>query len=146
MFYLRDAVESVNSRPADDENGLSDVESHYDEDCCDYGSISSEDSDLESLSERSTIRPGDDGPPIAPPAPPAFGVEFAAGPINLPTPPINTANEPIDSNPPEEATRPIPRTKSIAHHDINDNKLVWCSLDIETGGEYCTPGSRRQPN
>jgi hypothetical protein len=41
MFYLRDAVESGNSRHVDNQNGLSNVESHYDEDCCDYGSISS---------------------------------------------------------------------------------------------------------
>ena len=94
MFYLRDAVESANSRPADDENGLSDVESRYDEDCYDYGFLPSKDSGLESLSEGATIRPGDDGPPIAPPAPPDFGLEIAAGPIKFPPSHINTANEP----------------------------------------------------
>jgi hypothetical protein len=55
MFYLCDAVESGNSRHVDDQNGLSDVESHYDEDCCDYSSISSEESDLESLSDTAAV-------------------------------------------------------------------------------------------
>jgi hypothetical protein len=134
MFYLRDAVESGNSGPVDDQNGLSDVESFYDEDCCDYGSISSTESDLESLSDMPAVRADDDGPPIAPTAPPAFGVEFAPGPINFSRSPIT---ETIDAGPPEEETLPIPRNKSIAHHDLKDNNIVWCSLDLETGGEYC---------
>jgi hypothetical protein len=137
MFYLRDAVESAISRSADDENGLSDVESHYDEDCCDYGSVSSQDSDLESLSDTAAIRADDVGAPIAPPAPPAFGLEYAAGPINFPPSPISAVTETNDASPPEDETPPIPRTKSIAHHDLKANKVVWCSLDLETGGEYC---------
>ena len=36
---------------------------------------------------------------------------------------------------PEDPT--IPKGRSIAHHHIMDNKLVFVSFDIETGGEYC---------
>jgi hypothetical protein len=32
---------------------------------------------------------------------------------------------------------PIPPGKSIAHHYIKAHQVVYCSLDIETGGEYC---------
>ena len=32
---------------------------------------------------------------------------------------------------------PIPRGKSIAHHYFIKRRLVYCSFDIETGGEYC---------
>ncbi len=33
--------------------------------------------------------------------------------------------------------RPIPRGKSIAHHHITSGRAVFCSFDMETGGEYC---------
>lgn len=48
-----------------------------------------------------------------------------SNPPNIPTNP-NTAEDPS-----------IPKGRSIAHHEINKNKLVFVSFDIETGGEYC---------
>jgi hypothetical protein len=137
MFYLRDAVESANLRPADDENGLSDDEEHYDKDFADFDSITSKESEVQSLSIGAMMRAVDDGPPEAPPAPPAFGIQFAAGPINFPPPLINAVIETNNASHPEDETPPIPRNKSIAHHDLKAKKVVWCSLDLETGGEYC---------
>ncbi len=32
---------------------------------------------------------------------------------------------------------PIPRGKSIAHHHIQEQNVVYCSFDIETGGDKC---------
>ena len=36
----------------------------------------------------------------------------------------------------ESEEKPIPRGKSIAHHYVH-RKLVYVSLDLEQGGEYC---------
>ena len=32
---------------------------------------------------------------------------------------------------------PIPRGKSVAHHYFIKGRLIYCSFDVETGGEYC---------
>ena len=31
----------------------------------------------------------------------------------------------------------IPKTRSLAHHKFEANRVVFVSFDIETGGEYC---------
>jgi hypothetical protein len=58
----------------------------------------------------------------------------------LPAPPLlpATAN---DLNVAPTATGdkslPIPCGKSLAHHYIRAHKVVYCSFDLEHGGEYC---------
>ena len=52
---------------------------------------------------------------------------------------------PSAPNPPTEATpspahqdeKPIPRNKYIAHWPISENRAIFVSLDIATGGVYC---------
>jgi len=51
-----------------------------------------------------------------------------------------TLQPPDNSNPTvDETTEPpcIPSGKSITHFDLLSNNVVYCSLDVETGGEYC---------
>ena len=47
-----------------------------------------------------------------------------------------TNTTPIAPNP-ADAKRKPPRGKSIAHFDLHNHKIVFLSLDLETGGEYC---------
>jgi hypothetical protein len=96
-----------------------------------------EESEVQSLSNGATMQAVDDGPPEALPAPPAFGIQFAAGPINFAPSPINAVIETYNASHLEDKTPPIPCNKSIAHHDLKAKKVVWCSLGLETGGEYC---------
>ncbi len=50
------------------------------------------------------------------------------------TPDNTTANESQDNNPHK---LPIPKSKSIAYHTIDEGKAIYLSLDIKTGGENC---------
>ena len=53
---------------------------------------------------------------------------------SIPVPPTSQTNNGI----PEYDDGPnIPRGRSIAHLGIRDEKIVFVSFDIETGGEYC---------
>ena len=54
--------------------------------------------------------------------------------INAPTEMPNTRQSAI-SEPPTPHTTPIPRLRSIAHHDIINEKAWFLSLDVETAGE-----------
>jgi len=38
----------------------------------------------------------------------------------------------------------IPRGRSVAHDDIVGKKVVYASLDVETGGEFCGPSGLLQ--
>ena len=136
MFYLHDAIEGAISSSSAAENGLDDVESYYDGDEDEFGSISSQESEDGSLPDHTGHRPRDVGPPDAPPAPPAFGAQYAPAPSNFPPTHINAPAVNNPNNNADEPSRPIPKGKSIAHHDLNANNVVFCSLDLETGGEY----------
>ena len=49
---------------------------------------------------------------------------------------ISNHSAPIPGNT-ANAERMPPNEKSIAYFDLADNKIVFLSLDLETGGEYC---------
>ena len=42
----------------------------------------------------------------------------------------------MTSMPPQDTPMP-PKGKSIAHYDLEAKRIVFVSLDVETGGEYC---------
>ena len=46
--------------------------------------------------------------------------------IKVPPPPPTIEDDPT-----------IPKTRSLAHHQFMDHKVVFVSFDIETGGEFC---------
>ena len=48
----------------------------------------------------------------------------------------NNKQKPTPS-PTAENDPTIPKTRSLAHHQFEANKVVFVSFDIETGGEYC---------
>ena len=48
----------------------------------------------------------------------------------------NNAQQTIPS-PTAEDDPTIPKSRSLAHHEFEANKVVFVSFDIETGGEYC---------
>jgi hypothetical protein len=60
-------------------------------------------------------------------APPSFGLRSVVE---------ATDSDGITANA-ADTERKIPRGKSEAHFDLKDNKIVFLSLDLETGGEYC---------
>ena len=80
-------------------------------------------------------------------APPEVVYAFSAPPepleINDDVPIDDENMASSNSDPPTEAAPsptdqgPISRNKSIAHWDIFNNRAVFVSLDIETGGTYC---------
>ena len=46
-------------------------------------------------------------------------------------------NQGPNSLPTIEDDPTIPKTRSLAHHQFMDHKVVFVSFDIETGGEFC---------
>lgn len=127
MFYLHDALEASNSASANAGNASSDDEGVLDEDDADFASVASSELEDEVLEEPSSPRPNDDQPPEPALAPPAFGLPSVVEAADLP---------PIPAEPSEADLKP-PRGKSIAHFDLQAHNIVFLSLDLETGGEYC---------
>ena len=130
MIYLQDIAEGANSQSAGARNPSFDTDGFSGSDVDDFCSVSSAELEEEALLEPSELPPSDDEASTAPPAPSAFGlppIEFAAISNSI----TNTAARN------EGDEQPIPRSKSIAHHDIANNNIVYLSLDLETGGEYC---------
>jgi hypothetical protein len=52
-------------------------------------------------------------------------------------PPTNDITLPPAPNQPEEESHPIPHNKSITYWSLINNDIVFVSLDIKPGGEYC---------
>ena len=61
-------------------------------------------------------------------------VDFVAAPPDLP--PLVIHQETVN-NDDENGSPPIPKSRSKAHHYIDNGKAIFLSLDVETGGEYC---------
>jgi len=55
---------------------------------------------------------------------------IAAAPVDKTAPPFDPPTNP-------ETPPTIPADKSIARHDLEYNKIVFCPLDVETGGKFC---------
>ena len=109
-------------------------ESFYDSDIDDFGTIATGNVDLDTLDDESPSVLTDSYPPESAPSPPnspnSSGDDDKIIPPNLP--PINDA---IPSST-DEDPKP-PSGKSIAHWDIEARNIVYCSFDLESGGEYC---------
>ena len=89
--------------------------------------------------------PGEVGPPPGEAAPAAISpgaVADAGVPVEAPGEVGLPSGEaaPVGGDPAavaEGAVRPTPRGRSAVHHLLNDDNLVFLSLDLETGGENC---------
>ena len=127
MFYLHDVMQELNSRSDTAQNAPSDDNGVLDEDCDDFGSIASSKLEEEVYEEPSSPQPHDVQPSDIELAPPAFGLPHIVEAVD---------STPIAAITVNEETKP-PRGKSIAHFDLTNNKVVFLSLDLETGGEYC---------
>jgi hypothetical protein len=140
MFFLHDIVEQSNLASADPQNASSEGESFYDEDHDNFGSVSSRELEDQMIEDDPGHRPGDDQPSVAPPAPSALGFPDESDPSDSPpsltTTVMQNANTNEDVNLSHDTPQP-PKGKSIAHHDLRANRIVFVSLDVETGGEYC---------
>ena len=83
---------------------------------------------------------GDNQPSEAPPSPSALGLpddsDPSDSPASLTTTAKQNANTNDDGNTSQDTPNP-PKGKSIAHYDLKANRMVFVSLDVETGGEYC---------
>ena len=127
MFYVHDVVEGSNSGSANAGNAPSDNKGILDKVCDNFASVASSELEDEEHQEPSSHRPHDVQPSDVELAPPAFG---------LPSIVDVTDSAPITGNT-TDADRKPPHAKSIAHFDLADNKIVFLSLNLETGGEYC---------
>jgi hypothetical protein len=140
MFFLHDVVERSNQATDDAQNASSDGESFYDEDYDDFGSVSSGELEDQMVEDDPADRPGDDQPSEASSAPSASGLPDDSDPSDSPPSLTTTAtqngNTNDDGNAPQDTPKP-PNGKSIAHFDLKANRIVYVSLDVETGGEYC---------
>lgn len=88
--------------------------------------------------------PGYDQPPFVPHEPPAFNGKDVTNVKNSGPSQLLIAIAPVDKTAPlfDPATNTdtpptIPSGKSIDHHDLESNKIVFCSLSMETRGEFC---------
>ena len=140
MFFLHDVVKPSNLAAADSQNASSDGESFYDEDNDDFGSVSSGELEDQMDVDDPGHRPGDDQPSEAPPAPSASGPSHDSDPSDSPPSLTPTATQDTntndDGNTPQDTPKP-PKGKSIAHYNLKAKRVVFVSLDVETGGEYC---------
>ncbi len=140
MFFLHDVVEPSNLAADDSQNASSDGESFYDEDYYDFGSVSSGELEDQMDVDDPGHRPGDDQPSEAPPAPSASGPSHDSDPSDSPPSLTPTATQDTNTNDegntPQDTRKP-PKGKSIAHYDLKAKRIVFVSLDVETGGEYC---------
>jgi hypothetical protein len=127
MFYLHDVVEGRNLGSADAQNAPSGDEGVLDEDCEDFASVASSELEDEGHKEPSSAPARDDA---------SQDIELAPPPFGLPSVVEATNSDPITTNA-TNTERKIPRGKSEAHFDLKDNKIVFLSLDLETGKEYC---------
>ena len=127
MFYLHDVAEGSNRSSANDKIASSDDDGVLDDDCWEFGSAASSELEDEERQESTSPRPHDGASSGVELAPPAFG---------LPSVVEATDSDPIDTAPADEERIP-PHGKSIAHFDLHDGNIVFLSLDLETGGEYC---------
>jgi hypothetical protein len=127
MFYHHDVAEGSNLSSANVENVPSDDEGVLDEDCEDFASVASSKLEDEDHQEPSSPRPHNDASQDIELAPPAFGLLSV---VKL------TDFEPITAQA-ANTERKIPCGKLEAHFNFKDNKIVFLSLDLETGGEYC---------
>ena len=127
MFYLHDVTQELNYGADTAQNAPSDNDGVLDEDCDDFGSIASSELEEEVYEEPSSPRPHNVQPSDIELAPPAFGLPHVVEAVD------STQMAAISTN---EEIKP-PRGKSIAHFDLTNNKVVFLSLDLETGGEYC---------
>lgn len=127
MFYLHDVTQELNYGADTAQNAPSDDDGVLDDDCDDFGSIASSELQEEVYEEPSSPRPHNVQPSDIELAPPAFGLPHVVEAVD------STQMAAISTN---EEIKP-PRGKSIAHFDLTNNKVVFLSLDLETGGEYC---------
>ena len=127
MFYLHDVTQELNYGADTAQNAPSDDDGVLDDDCDDFGSIASSELQEEVYEEPSSPRPHNVQPSDIELAPPAFGLPHVVEAVD------STQMAAISTN---EEIKP-PRWKSIAHFDLTNNKVVFLSLDLETGGEYC---------
>ena len=127
MFFLHDVVDGSNSASASTQNEPSDDEGMFDEDCDDFASVTSSELQDEEHQEPFSPRLHNKQP---------SDLEFAPPVFSLPSVVDATNSTPIVSNT-ADAERKPPRGKSIAHFDLHNHKIVFLSLDLETGGKYC---------
>ncbi len=127
MFYLQYGAEGSNSSSANAQNAPSDNEGVLDEDYKDFASVASSELEDEDHQDPSIPRPHDVASPDIELAAPAFG---------LPSVMEATDSDPITAIT-SNAERKPPHGKSITHFDLCNNKIVFLSLDLETGREYC---------
>ena len=120
-------MQELNSRSDTAQNAPSDDDGVLDEVCNDFGSITGSELEEEVYEEPSSPRPHDVQPSDIELAPPAFGLPHVVEAVD------STQMAAISTN---EEIKP-PRGKSIAHFNLTNNKVVFLSLDLETGGEYC---------
>ena len=107
----------------------SDAESLFDSDVEDFDAISIEEPQEEVLGDDFAGRPT---------SPDAFGAENLA--INSDDSSVDISNQnPTNpsSSTPDATDKPNPKGKSIAHQIIKDSTAVFCSFDLESGGEFC---------
>lgn len=127
MIYLHDIANQSDLGSDGAEYSSSDDDGMNGGDGTDFSSSSSSESEDELLENLSELRPSNH------PASARHHSPSTTGNIHI-NPPENpsTAMAPDNTDAP-----PIPRNKSIAHFDLQNNTVVFCSLDLETGGEYC---------
>ncbi len=108
------------------------------EGCDDFSDITIKDNNRDGIGSGSAGRLKREGVSSAPKHPTEIAFEngVVTNPNGATDPPSQNNNS---SAPPNTNLDdlPIPVGKSIAHHHIIQNKAVYCSMDIETGGEFC---------
>ncbi len=127
MFYLHDALEASNSAAVNARNASADDEGVLDEDCANFASAASSKLEDDDLPEPSSPQPNDDQPPDVQLVTPAFGLPSVVDAADSTPIPLELSDN----------ERKPPCGKSIAHFDLLDHNIVFLSLGLETGGEYC---------
>lgn len=128
------AAEGPNWASVGGEFDTSSVESFVDSDIDDFDDISVEEPLEEVYDDPSASRPTSPEA-VLPSNTPRDQDDLSVDSV-LDSPLLSTITNPTESAS-SAAEKDIPPGKSIAHHYITSGDVVYCSFDLETGGEYC---------
>lgn len=138
--FLADIVGTCRNRARSGDFSASDEGSFDDDDADNFSTATIDSAEDQSQSDHSSTRPTDDRTSVTAPALPALALPTEIVTENDTATTANVESVPHGNIPPADPgddPPPIPRGKSLAHHYINVNRVVYCSFDLEHGGEYC---------
>jgi hypothetical protein len=139
-LFLADILGGRENRDERDNFSASDARSFDDDDAEQFSTATIKSAGDDEQSDDSSARPTYVCASIPPSVPHASNVPTEISVQNQPAPPLipTFVNHPnVVPTATVDESLPIPRGKSLAHHYIKTNKVVYCSFDLEHGGEYC---------